>query len=103
MKYATIGSSAITRQMIDGTREAGFAQLAGVYSRDLENARSFGARYGVSLIFDDLNELAKSDIEAVYVASPNALHYQQCKVPVSYTHLDVYKRQLLYLHLLDIR
>ncbi|BDF57379.1 putative oxidoreductase YulF [Christensenellaceae bacterium] len=80
MKYATIGSSAITRQMIDGTREAGFAQLAGVYSRDLENARSFGARYGVSLIFDDLNELAKSDIEAVYVASPNALHYQQCKV-----------------------
>ncbi len=80
MKYATIGTSNITQQMIEGTQKTGLFELAGVYSRDLGNARSFGARYGAAQAFDDLTALAESNIGAVYVASPNILHYEQCKL-----------------------
>lgn len=79
MKYATIGTSKITQQMIEGTQTTGLFELAGVYSRSLEKAKDFGAQYGAAQAFDDLAALAASDIGAVYVASPNLLHYEQCK------------------------
>lgn len=80
MEYATIGTSKITQQMIEGTQKTGLFELAGVYSRDLQNAKRFGSQYGAAQAFDDLTALIKSDIGAVYVASPNILHYEQCRL-----------------------
>ncbi|VTP67471.1 1,5-anhydro-D-fructose reductase [Serratia rubidaea] len=53
-------------------------QLTAVYSRRLEQARSFGAPYQVEQLFDDLTAMAQSDtFDAVYIASPNSLHCPQ--------------------------
>ncbi len=81
MKYAVIGTSWITKAFIEGTRLSGKMQLAAVYSRSIEHARQFGVAYGCDVAFDNLDTLAAYDgIEAVYVASPNSLHYAQCKL-----------------------
>ena len=51
-------------------------------------------RYGIKDIYEDLEAmLNREDIDFVYVASPNSLHFQYSLQAVSYTHLDVYKRQ----------
>lgn len=78
VRFATIGTSGICEQFCEALAEAPGAELVATYSRDLERARSFGGRYGATLFFDDLSELAASDaVDAVYVASPNGAHAAQ--------------------------
>ncbi|HBU12004.1 MAG TPA: oxidoreductase [Clostridiales bacterium] len=81
MKYGTIGTSWITDAMIEGANYAGCMRLGAVYSRDLARAAAFGAKHGCSAVFDDLHAMAGYDgIGAVYIASPNKLHYEHCKL-----------------------
>jgi len=80
VRYATIGTSWITREFIGGAALAGGFQLCGVYSRSEETGRSFAASVGGVPVYTDLEKLAASDIDAVYIASPNSLHYPQSRL-----------------------
>jgi len=78
IRLAIIGTNWITRKFVDAAHETGKFQLTAVYSRTLQQAQTFASDYAVTLLFDSLEEMAKSDqIDAVYIASPNALHCQQ--------------------------
>lgn len=84
LRFATIGSSAITERFVDALAQTEGAVYAAAYSRDLERARAFGEPRGASAFFDSLDELASSDsVDAVYVASPNALHAPQARQMLS--------------------
>ncbi len=80
IKYATIGTSLITQQFIEGTKLNDAMQLCAVYSRDRKNGESFSAERGNVPVFCSLEELASSDVDAVYVASPNKFHFDQAKI-----------------------
>jgi len=81
MKYATIGTGWITRAFVEGAMLSGNMRLGAVYSRSAEKAREFGGAFGCGAVFDDIAKLAAYDgVEAVYVASPNSLHYEQCRL-----------------------
>ncbi len=81
IKYATIGTSWITEEFILGTLPLPDIKLCGVYSRNIENARKFASPYGSDiLVWDDIQALLKSEIDVVYIASPNSLHYEQSKL-----------------------
>ncbi len=80
IKLANIGTSFITEQFIAGTKISGKLSHAAVYSRSREKGEEFARKYGVRTVYTDINELAASDIDAVYVASPNHMHYEQCKI-----------------------
>ena len=85
IRYATIGTSWITEAYIRGCMLLGDKfQLAAVYSRDFNKGKEFGARFVCETVYTDLEELAASDVEAVYVASPNAFHYAQSKLMLSH-------------------
>ncbi len=78
MNYATIGTSMITERFIEAAAESGRLTLKAIYSRDLEKATRFANQYEVKLVFNQLEELANCDeIEVVYIASPNSIHYEQ--------------------------
>ncbi|WP_435928912.1 Gfo/Idh/MocA family protein [Dryocola sp. BD613] len=78
IRIAVVGTNWITRQFIDAAHESGRFKLAAVYSRTLEQAQTFANDYMVEHLFTDLDAMAKSDaIDAVYIASPNALHAPQ--------------------------
>jgi predicted dehydrogenase len=48
------------------------------FSRSLDRAGAYMERHQAELAFDDLDELlAEPEVEAVYVATPNALHAEQ--------------------------
>ncbi|MEX8812774.1 Gfo/Idh/MocA family protein, partial [Salmonella enterica] len=78
IRFAVIGTNWITRQFVDAAHETGKFRLAAVYSRSLEQAQSFANDYPVEHLFTSLEAMAQSDaIEAVYIASPNSLHFSQ--------------------------
>lgn len=78
IRFAIIGTSKIVETFLKGASRVEEFELVGVYSRDLEKAKAFGSRYKARLFFDDLEKLASSDeIDAVYIASPNAMHARQ--------------------------
>ncbi|MBC1353376.1 Gfo/Idh/MocA family oxidoreductase [Listeria innocua] len=77
MKLGIMGTNWITDSFIEGAINSGEWNLTAVYSRTEEKARAFGEKYGELAYFTDIEEMGKSDaLDAVYIASPNALHYQ---------------------------
>ncbi len=78
LRFATIGTSWITEAFISAAKKQGW-ELAGVYSRDRDRAEAFRLKHGAGAAFHSLETLACSDaFETVYVASPNAMHFDQC-------------------------
>ena len=81
MKYAVIGTSWITEEFIMGANLVEGMELLGVYSRSYSKGKALAEKFGAPRVFVDLHDLARNaDVEAVYVASPNSLHYEQCKL-----------------------
>ena len=81
MKYAVIGTSAITEEFIRGAQLVDGLELLGVCSRSYSKGKALAESFGAPRVFVDLHDLARCpDVDAVYVASPNSLHYEQCKL-----------------------
>lgn len=78
MKFATIGTSWIAEKFIKASKEVNDFELYAVYSRSIEKAKEFAGKYSAQFYFDDLQEMGScEDVDCVYIASPNSLHYQQ--------------------------
>lgn len=80
MKYGVIGTGWIAKSFIDGARMLTNAEFTAVYSRTEESGGKFASDNNIPLVYTDINEFAKGDFEAVYIASPNRLHYEQSKL-----------------------
>ena len=81
MNYAIIGTGWIAKASADGAKIAGGFTPYAVYSRTEEKGRIFAESVGAQRVFTDLEEMAEcKEIEAVYIASPNAFHYAQSKL-----------------------
>ena len=85
IRFAVIGTNWITRQFVDAAHETGKYKLTAVYSRSLEQAQTFANDYPVEHLFTSLEAMAQSEaIDAVYIASPNSLHFPQTKLFLSH-------------------
>lgn len=75
----------ITRQLVEAAHESGKYKLTAVYSRSLEQAQHFANDFSVEHLFTSLEAMAESDaIDAVYIASPNSLHFSQTQLFLSH-------------------
>ncbi|WP_058910909.1 Gfo/Idh/MocA family protein [Entomohabitans teleogrylli] len=85
IRFAVVGTNWITRQFVDAAHESGKYKLTAVYSRSPEQAQAFASDYPVDHLFTSLDEMARSEeIDAVYIASPNALHFPQTRLFLSH-------------------
>lgn len=81
LNFGVIGTGWITEAYVDGAIDSKLWQLTAIYSRSYQQGISFGKKYGVSNIFTNIDEMASTqDIDAVYIASPNYIHVEQCKL-----------------------
>ncbi len=80
MRYGVIGTGWIAKSFIDGARMLCNAEFAAVYSRTAESGGKFASANNIPEVFTDINTFAKGDFDAVYIASPNRLHYEQSKL-----------------------
>lgn len=78
--FGIIGTNWITDSWIQAAEKTGKWKLHAVYSREISKAQSFASKYGCSNTYSSLDDLAAdSGMHAVYIASPNSLHYIQAK------------------------
>jgi len=81
VKLATVGTSSITDFFLGGVKLTKRFELTAVYSRTYEKGLEFSKKHGCDKVFTSLEDLAEFDgIDAVYIASPNALHFEQSKL-----------------------
>lgn len=79
MKYGIIGTGWIAEAFIRGARLICGSEIAAVYSRTSEKGNDFAERNNIPLVYTDIDEFSKGDFDAVYIASPNSLHFEQSK------------------------
>ena len=81
IKYAVIGRGKIADTFIKGASLSGKFKLEAIYSRQEQTGQKFARNYGVDKVYTDLKDLVQdSEIEAVYIASPNSCHEWQSEV-----------------------
>ena len=74
VRFALIGTNFITDNFMDAGSQCEGFHVQAVYSRTMKRAKEFAEKYGIEDCYDSLDDLAAADnIDAVYVASPNAL------------------------------
>ncbi len=80
IKLGTIGTGFIVHYILDNVAVTEGIALEAVYSRSREKGAALAAKYGASKVYIDMNEfLSDSEMNFVYIASPNILHYEQTK------------------------
>ncbi|MGM9947346.1 Gfo/Idh/MocA family protein [Floccifex sp.] len=80
MKVGTIGTGFIVDRMIESMKKVGIEVIA-CYSRTQEKAISFCEKHEMKRWYTNLEDLMKDEeVDTIYVASPNSLHYSQSKM-----------------------
>lgn len=80
VRLGTIGSGFIVRYILDNVVRTEGITLEAVYSRTEEKGNALAAAYGCGKVYTDMDDfLADENIDLVYIATPNLLHYEQAK------------------------
>ena len=83
LKLGIIGTGAISHHFIEAAHASQEFQLVAVYSRKLTTAQQFASSYTDVKLFDNLEDFFQSELDVVYIASSNSLHYSQAKAALS--------------------
>lgn len=78
MKIGVIGTSSIVSYFCECVHLFEELTLEAVYSRSLEKGQGFAVANQVNQAFDDFKTFLEQ-VDIVYVASPNTIHYNQAK------------------------
>ncbi len=85
VRFGITGTSFISDWFADATLEAPGCKVTAVYSRDDARGEAFAQKYGIPLHFSDWDAfLASGEIDAVYIASPNCMHYPQAMAALAH-------------------
>ena len=83
MKWGILATGTIAKKFASTVEQMGAEgeQLVAVGSRHLESAQAFAQQYGIPRCYDSYEALAADpEVEVIYVATPNTLHYENCKL-----------------------
>lgn len=80
IRLGTIGSGFIVHNILDNVQKTEGVSLTAVYSRSEEKGRALAEKYGADKVYTDLDAfLSDEEVNVVYIATPNTLHYAQAK------------------------
>ncbi|MBR4959642.1 MAG: Gfo/Idh/MocA family oxidoreductase [Clostridia bacterium] len=77
MKIGVIGSNFVSDWLCEAVQATGDFTLAAMYSRTQETGNAFAAKHGIPAVYTDMESFLASDLDAVYIASPNFCHAPQ--------------------------
>ena len=80
MKIGTIGTGFIVKNILESVNKIDGISCEAVCSRSEERGKRLADEFAVSKIYTDLDDMCQDpEIDFIYVASPNTLHYEQAK------------------------
>ena len=80
IRLGTIGSGVIVKALLNQVAKTDGVRLTAVYSRSYDRAAELAEAYGASRVFTDPEAFFQNpEMDCVYIASPNSLHYPQTK------------------------
>lgn len=103
LKLGIIGSNFVSDWLCEATRLTEDFELRAVFSRTAEKGNAFAEKHSIGKVYTDFEQFLSSDIDAVYIASPNFAHAAQavaaaehgkhvlCEKPVS-SNLAEYRK-----------
>ncbi|MDX8335033.1 Gfo/Idh/MocA family protein [Candidatus Cetobacterium colombiensis] len=78
INIAIVGTSKISQDFAQAIEKVEGCKLLVIYSRNYEKGLEFGKNYNIKDIVTDFEILCKrEDIDMVYLASPNSIHFKQ--------------------------
>jgi len=77
MTIGTVGTNFIVDNFVDATAKTGKAEIKACYSRAADTAEAFAKKHRLPKWHTDKEKfLSDTDLDFVYVAAPNSLHYE---------------------------
>ena len=71
LKLGIIGTSWISHEFIKAAHQTGHYHLQAMYSRKMKTAQEFCEPYGAISCYTDVIDFLDSELDVVYIASPN--------------------------------
>jgi len=85
IRIGTVGTGFIVDTFFDAVSRIPEMEIVSVYSREAEKAKAFAEKHGVEKwSADRAGFLYDPELDFIYVASPNSLHYQQAKLALQH-------------------
>ena len=80
MKLGIIGSGMIVKDFLSFAHELSEIKLEAITARNIENLKELQSKYNIKEIYTDIDLcLQNKEIDTIYVAVPNNLHYEVAK------------------------
>ena len=80
LRLGTIGSGSIVHTILNFVGQTEGIRLEAVYSRREDTGLALAQQYGASRVYTRLEDLLHDpDLDVIYIASPNLLHYEQTR------------------------
>ena len=74
-----IGTNFVSDWLCDSVKITDGIELSAVYSRTLEKGNAFAEKHGIRKVYTDMDTFLDSELDAVYIASPNFCHFEQAQ------------------------
>ncbi len=86
IRLGVVGTGPIVKSFIAACKAIPEIKIHAVYSRTKESGGMFAEAMGIPHLFTQYEDMLKGDlIDAVYIASPNACHYEHAKKALLYS------------------
>lgn len=77
--WCFIGTGRLAHQVGDEITKSGRHEIVSVYSRRIDSAREFAAKFGGAVFDGAENAITADGVDGVYVVTPHSTHYQYVK------------------------
>lgn len=85
IRIGTVGTGFIVDCILENVKKTKGIMCEAVYSRGEERGRKFASKHGIRKVYTNLDEMCQDkEIDVIYIASPNSLHYEQVKQALLY-------------------
>lgn len=76
IKYGILSTASIVGRFIQGVRDSKNGEVSAICSRDIHKARQKAQEFMIDKAYDNYDQmLADKDLDVIYIATPNAMHY----------------------------